>query len=445
MKTTWEIIEKSTGKMSVTIAGERWQEVQEKAFNKLAKDTEVPGFRKGKAPKEMIKSRISSQNILMEALNDNISDFYVEAIEEHKIEPVAQPEVNIESLTLDEVVLTFTVVTKPEVILGDYENVVVDLEEVEVSEDELNDELAKLQEEFATMIVKDEDETVAIDDTVVIDYEGFDEDGVAFEGGKADNFDLVIGSNTFIPGFEDQLIGLKVNEEKDLNITFPEEYQAAELAGKPVVFKVKVHEIKSKQLPELNDDFAKDVDREGVETLDDLKTNIKDTLQHQKEHDAYHTAENQYMEEVIATAEVEIPEVMIEDEAKQLFEDFKQRIQSQGLTYDMYKQILGQTDEDVLEQVRPDAVTRLEMRLVLEAIANKENIEVSSDDIENEYTALTAQYGMELAQIKQLAPADSIAYDVKIKKVYDHLMEKHYAHVGSHAKFDGDHGDHTHE
>lgn len=437
MKTTWEILEKSAGKLTVEVSGEAWEKAQEKAFNKLALETEVPGFRKGKAPKEMIKSRVSEQAILMEAINSNISEFYREALEEAGVEPVAQPEVNIESLTPVEVKLVFNVVGKPEVKLGDYQNVVVDLEEVEVSEDEIDAELKRLQEEYAAMVVKEEG-TVEMDDTVVIDFEGFDE-GVAFEGGKGENHELKIGSNSFIPGFEEQLIGLGIGEEKDLNVSFPEEYQAEELAGKPVVFKVKVHEIKKEVLPELNDEFAKDVDRDGVDTLEQLKEDIKSTLLHGKEHDAYHTAENQYMENVIKTAEVEIPEVMIDEEANQLFEDFKQRIQQQGLTYDMYKQILNQTDEDVLAQVRPDAINRLEMRLVLEAIAKAEGIEASEADVDQEYANLAAQYGMEVAQIEQLAPRDAIQFDVIIKKTYDHLMVKHHEHVGSHSKFDSAH------
>lgn len=439
MKTTWEKLEKSTGKLTVEINGEAWLAAQEKAFNKLAKEVEIPGFRKGKAPKEMVKSRISDQDLLMEALNENISDFYREALDENEIEPVAQPEVNVDSLTPEEAILTFNVVVKPEVTLGDYNSVKVDLEEVEVTEDEVNSELENLQTQFATMVVKDEDGKVEMDDTVVIDFEGFDKDNLAFDGGKGENFDLKIGSNTFIPGFEEQLIGLKINDEKEVNVTFPEEYQAENLAGQPAVFKVKLHEIKYEVVPELNDEFAKDVDREGVETLEDLKENIRHELLHAKEHDAYHTAENAYMEAVVATGEVEIPQEMIDEESNQLFEDFKQRLTQQGLTYDMYKQLLNQSDEDVLAQVRPDAIKRLEMRLVLEEIAKKEGITVTEEDITAEYVNLAAQYGLDTEQIEKMAPRDAIAYDVKIKKIYNDLMDRHYENVGSHEQFEDAH------
>lgn len=439
MKTTWEKLEKSTGKLTVEINGEAWLAAQEKAFNKLAKEVEIPGFRKGKAPKEMVKSRISDQDLLMEALNENISDFYREALDENEIEPVAQPEVNVDSLTPEEAILTFNVVVKPEVTLGDYNSVKVDLEEVEVTEDEVNSELENLQTQFATMVVKDEDGKVEMDDTVVIDFEGFDKDNLAFDGGKGENFDLKIGSNTFIPGFEEQLIGLKINDEKEVNVTFPEEYQAENLAGQPAVFKVKLHEIKYEVVPELNDEFAKDVDREGVETLEDLKENIRHELLHAKEHDAYHTAENAYMEAVVATGEVEIPQEMIDEESNQLFEDFKQRLTQQGLTYDMYKQLLNQSDEDVLAQVRPDAIKRLEMRLVLEEIAKNEGITVTEEDITAEYVNLAAQYGLDTEQIEQMAPRDAIAYDVKIKKIYNDLMDRHYENVGSHEQFEDAH------
>lgn len=438
MKTTWEILEKSTGKLTVEIEGEQWETAQENAFNKIAKNVEVPGFRKGKAPKEMVRARISEQDLLMEAINHNLSDFYKEALDEHGVEPVTQPELSMESLTPQEVKVVFTVVVKPEVTLGDYDSVKVDLEEVEVSEEEITGELENLQNQFATMVVK-EDGKVAMDDTVVIDFEGFDKEGVAFEGGKGTNFDLKIGSNTFIPGFEEKLIGLSVGDKKDLEITFPEDYQAEDLAGQPVVFKVEVHEIKTEVLPELNDDFAKDVDREGVETLEDLKENIRESLLHAKEHDAYHTAENAFMEAIVATGEVEIPEEMINEEADQLLQDFKQRIQQQGLTYDMYKQMLNQTDEDVLEQVRPDAVKRLEMRLVLEAIADKEEVTVSDEEITAEYENLAQQYGIDTKQIEAMAPRDAIAYDVRIKKVYDFLIERHHENVGSHSKFEEAH------
>lgn len=443
MKTTWEISENSTGTLTAHVEVDAWHAAQEKAFNKLAKDTEVPGFRKGKAPKEMVRKQLSDQSILMEALNSSISDFYKEALDAQDLFPVAQPEIDIQSLTLDELILTFNVVTKPEVKLGDYKAVQVDMEEVSVSDDEITEKLESLQREFATMVVKDDGEAVEDGDTVVIDFEGFDEKGIAFEGGKGENFDLEIGSNSFIPGFEEQLIGFKVDDDKEIRVTFPEDYQALDLAGKPAVFKVKVHEIKKEVLPELNDEFAKDVDREDVDTLDQLKASIKDEIEHQKEHDAHHAADDAYIDEILASSEVEIPEVMIDDETDSMLEDFKQRIGQQGLTYDLYKQILNQTDEDVIEQIKPDAVKRVRMRLVFEAIADNEGFVVSEEEIDAEYENVAAMYGLEVKEVEKMASRDAIAYDVKIKKATDFLMDKHHEHIGIHTH-DDEH-DHDHE
>ncbi len=427
MKSTWELKENSTGLLTVTVEGEKWQAAQDKAVSKLVKDVEVSGFRKGHAPVAMARKQLSDQSILLEAVDMVIQEAYVHGLEEHNFVPVAQPRLDLKSLTLEEVVLLFDVTVKPEVTLPeDYKSYKLEVEPVEVDEEEIAHQLEHLQKDYAEWEIKEEGQ-VEEGDTVILDYEGF-KDGEAFEGGKAENAELEIGSNSFIPGFEDGLVGLSSGESKDLNLTFPEEYQATELAGADVVFKVTVHEIKNKVYPELDDDFAKLVNEEGVETLEDLKASLKDKLMKEKDAQAHQEAESKLMEKLVEATKMELPEAMIEDETQQMHQEFQQRLSQQGLTYDLYKQILNQTDEDVLAQIKPDAIKRIQTRLVLEAVADDQALEASEEEIEKEYQVIADTYQMELEQVKQLATADQIGYDVRLKKAYDILVEHDHDH-----------------
>ena len=423
MLSTWTKKENSTGTLNVTINEDAWKDAQKRAFKKLAKDVEVPGFRKGKAPEAMIKKAVSEQSILMEAVNEALQEMYSFALEQQNVVPIAQPEVAIQSLTASELVVDFNITVSPEVTLAsDYKTLSFKPKQVRVSAKEIDEELEKLQKDFLEWELK-EDGAVEDGDKIVLDYAGF-KGGEAFEGGSQENAELEIGSGSFIPGFEEQLIGVKSGESKDLNLTFPEDYPAEELKGADVVFKTTVHEIRTKVLPELNDDFAKLVNEENVATLDELKATIKARLTETKKAENLNESENLLLDAVVEGATVDIPQVLIDSESNQMLEEFKQRLSQQGLNYDLYKQLLQQSDEDVFAQITPDATKRVKLRLVLDQVAKQENLEASAEDVEKEYQTISEMYGLEIDQIKQMASPEDIAYDVRLKKARESLLEQ---------------------
>lgn len=416
----WELKENSVGELQVSIEKDAWKKAQEKAFNKLAKNVEIAGFRKGQAPAKLVEKHISKQNILIEAVESVANDMLQEGIKEHNLEVVARPELkNIDELTEKKATVTFEITVKPEVELGEYKGLPFNLEKVEVSEEEIAAELKRLQERYAEMQVK---ETAENGDTVTIDFEGF-KDGVAFEGGKAEKYNLVLGSNSFIPGFEDQLIGTKAEEEKEVNVTFPEDYHVKELAGAPVVFKVKVHEVKTKVLPELDDEFAKDVNAQGVETIEQLKEHIKDNITDDKTRAAEDKAVNDLMTKVVDGVKVDIPQAMIDDETNSLINDFAMRLQQQGMSLDQFLKMTNQSMDVIKEQFAKDAENKVKFRLVLEAIANKEDLKVEDGDVDTEYKNIADSYGMDVEEVKKLIPAENLEYDVKIRKAYDLIKD----------------------
>ena len=418
---TWTLKEKSTGELKVTIEGENWKTAQKKAFNKLAKELEIPGFRKGSVPAAMAKKYVPAQKIMLEAVEHCAQGLLDAGIEEHKLWPISRPELNVEEISEEAATMSFTFAIKPEVKLGEYKGLAYEVEETSVSEEEVEAELKRIQENFAELEVK-EDGEVENGDTAVIDFEGF-KDGVAFEGGKGENYPLEIGSNSFIPGFEEQLIGMKKEETKDINVMFPENYQAAELAGQPVVFKVTVHEIKAKVLPELNDDLAKDVNAPDVETMDDLKALIRKNQEEQKRQNAENEATNKLISTVVDACEVEIPEVMIKNETDDMIQDYANRLQQQGISLTQFFQITGQSEETLREQMAKDAESKVKLRLVLDAIATQENLEVGEEDIDTEYGLIASQYNMEKEKVKELIPASSISYDVRLRKALDLIKD----------------------
>lgn len=421
MKTTWTVVEKSKGELKVTINGEVWVQAQEKAFDKLAKNVEVDGFRKGQAPKGLAKRQVSEQNILMEAVDEVAQAALIAGLKEHDLSPIARPELGLDTITAEEVTMTFTIQVKPEVKLATYKGLEVKKEEVTVSAEEVDAKVAELREQFAELVLK-ETGNVEDKDTAVIDFEGF-KDGEAFEGGKGENYALEIGSNSFIPGFEEQVIGMGTNEEKEISLSFPENYGAEQLAGQAVVFKVKVNEIKQRELPEVNDEFAKEVNQEGVETLADLKSKFETELLVEKSKKAEDDANNQLLTLVVDASEVDIPEILIEEETDSLLEDFQRRIESQGFNMEQFSQITGQKESDLREQMKVDAANKVKVRLVLDEIAKQENIGFTDEEIEHEFQEIAAAYGMEIDKVKELASVDTIGYDLRLRKAFNIIRE----------------------
>ncbi len=422
MKTTWTLKEKSTGELLVTIDGEEWANAQEKAFNKLAKNFEMPGFRKGQAPKALVRKQMSDERIMVEAVDEVATDALFKGLEEHQLNMITRPTLDIDKMTKDEVTIKFIVTVAPEVKLGKYKGFTIKKKAVEVMDKDVEKKLKDYQERYAELVEKRG--KVAKGNTAIIDFEGF-LDGVAFEGGKGENYPLEIGSGSFIPGFEDQLIGMKANEEKDITVTFPENYQAENLAGKEAVFKVTVHSVKQRKLPELDDEFAKEVEEKDqkFETLDDLRNYVVDTLTKEKTEEADQNAENELMSKVVDGAEVEIPDVMVEDELNQMVNDFKNRLTQQGLTFDLYKQFTGQDEAKIREEMGKDAYNHVKVRLVLSEIAKQENMEVTDEELEEEFQTIANMYKMDLAKVKEQIDANAVKYDLRIRKAYDLIKQ----------------------
>ncbi|EAE3013369.1 TPA: trigger factor, partial [Listeria monocytogenes] len=418
----WEKQEGNVGKLTFEIEQEKVKEGLDRAFVKVRKTLNVPGFRKGKVPRQIFNQRFGEEALFQDALDILLPEVYSAAIDEAGIDPVDTPQVNIESMEKGETwVLTAEVTVKPEVKLGDYKGLEVEKRETELTTEELEAELKQLQERQAELVVK-EDAPAENGDTVILDFEGF-KDGVAFEGGQAENHSLELGSGQFIPGFEEKLVGLKAGDEADIELTFPEEYHAEDLAGQPVVFKVKLHEIKTKEVPALDDELAKDIDEE-VETLDELKEKISKRLQEAKEESVAQAKQEEVIAKAVENAEVDIPHAMVHHEADHLMNHFAQDLQAQGLTPELYYQFTGQTEEAMHAQMEKDAEKRVKMNLVLEAIAEAENIEPTEEAIDEEISTLAEKYGMEKDAVRAaLGDMSELKSDLKIRKAIDVLLD----------------------
>jgi trigger factor len=425
MSAKWEKLEGNQGVLTVEVEASEVDTALDQAFKKVVKKVNVPGFRKGKMPRRLFEQRFGVESLYQDALDILLPKAYGDAVQEAGIEPVDRPEVDIEKMEQgSNLVFTAKVIVKPEVKLGEYKDLEVEKVETEVTDEDVQKELTSLQEQQAELVVKEEG-TVENGDTVNIDFEGF-VDGEAFEGGKAENYSLEIGSGSFIPGFEEQLVGEKSGEEKDVNVTFPEEYHAEELAGKPAVFKVKIHDIKSKQLPELNDEFAKEAEGDA-ETLEDLKKELRTKLEESKKQEAENKTRETVIEKASENAEIEIPEAMVNTELDRMVQEFGQRLQMQGMNLDLYYQFSGTSEEALREQMKEDAQKRVRTNLVLEAIVEAENIEVSEEEIDAELSKMAEMYKMEVEQIKQMLAMqggnDAVAADLKVRKAIDFLVE----------------------
>ncbi|ECP9655035.1 trigger factor [Listeria monocytogenes] len=422
MSVKWEKQEGNVGKLTFEIEQEKVKEGLDRAFVKVRKTLNVPGFRKGKVPRQIFNQRFGEEALFQDALDILLPEVYSAAIDEAGIDPVDTPQVNIESMEKGETwVLTAEVTVKPEVKLGDYKGLEVEKRETELTTEELEAELKQLQERQAELVVK-EDAPAENGDTVILDFEGF-KDGVAFEGGQAENHSLELGSGQFIPGFEEKLVGLKAGDEADIELTFPEEYHAEDLGGQPVVFKVKLHEIKTKEVPALDDELAKDIDEE-VETLDELKEKISKRLQEAKEESVAQAKQEEVIAKAVENAEVDIPHAMVHHEADHLMNHFAQDLQAQGLTPELYYQFTGQTEEAMHAQMEKDAEKRVKMNLVLEAIAEAENIEPTEEAIDEEISTLAEKYGMEKDAVRAaLGDMSELKSDLKIRKAIDVLLD----------------------
>ena len=418
-----ETLEKNMAKIVVEVPAEELEKALQAAYNKNKSKISVPGFRKGKVPRQMVEKMYGPGFFYEDAANMLIPVEYEKAAAESGLEIVSRPVIDIEQIEKGKAfIFTAEVAVKPEVTLGEYKGLEVAKADVTVSEEEVAAELEKEREKNARTISV-EDRAVENGDMIMLDFEGF-VNGVAFDGGKGENYPLTIGSNAFIPGFEDQLVGAKIGEDVEVNVTFPEEYQAKELAGCPAVFKCKVNEIKVKELPELDDDFAQDVSK--FDTLAEYKEDVKAKLAANKADAAKRAKEDAVIEKIIENAQMDIPEAMIDTQARQLVDEFAQRIQSQGLSFEQYLQFTGMNLDTALEQMKPNAVKRIQSRLVLEAVVKAENLEVSEEDVKAEIAKMAETYKMDaekLAEIMSEEEKKQIQMDMAIEKAVELVTE----------------------
>ena len=422
MSAKWEVLEGNRGVLTIELDAEKLNEGLDLAFKKVVKQVNIPGFRKGRIPRGMFEQRFGVESLYQDAIDILLPEAYANAIEEAGIEPVDRPEIDVEQIEKGKaLIFKATVTVKPEVTLGEYKGLEVPAVETTVTDEEVEAEIKALQEKQAELVVK-EDGTAELGDTVVMDFEGF-QDGVAFEGGTAENFSLELGSGQFIPGFEEKLVGVATGESKEVEVTFPEEYHAEDLAGKPATFKVTVHEIKGKELPELDDEFAKDVDEEA-ETLADLKEKIKTRLENDKKHQAEHSVRDTVVEKASENATIDIPSAMVDTEIDRMMSEFEQRLQMQGMNLELYFQFSGQDEAALKDQMKEDAEKRVRSNLTLEAIVAAENIEVTEEEVNAELVNMSQMYNMPVDAIKQaLGGVENLQMDIKMRKAIDFLVE----------------------
>ena len=417
-----ENLEKNMVKLTIEVPAEELEKAIDAAYKKQKNQISIPGFRKGKVPRAMVEKMYGVEVFYEDAANTLMQQNYPSAVEESGVDIVSRPSIDVVQIEKGKpFIYTAEVAVRPEVILGKYMGVTVTKIDTSVSDDEVAEALEQQRNNNARTISVT-DRPVAVGDTAVIDFEGF-VDGVAFEGGKGENHPLEIGSHTFIDNFEDQLVGKNAGDEVEVNVTFPEQYQAADLAGKPATFKVKINEIKAKELPELDDEFAQDVSE--FDTLAEYKESLKKNLEEKKENEAKRTKEDEAVQKIIDKSKMDIPEAMIDTQCETMIEEFAQRIAQSGLSMDQYLQFSGLTVDGLKEQVRPEALSRIQASLVLEQIAKDENIEVSDDDVNAEIEKMAASYGMEADKLKEYmgdAEKESMKKDLAINKAVELVM-----------------------
>ena len=419
-----EKLENNTAKLTIEVEASKFDKAIQKAYQKNKNKFNIPGFRKGKVPYAMVEKMYGAAVFYEDAANELISGAYAQAAEESGLEIVARPEINVTQIEKGKpFIFEAEVTTKPEVKLGKYKGIKVEKADVTVTDEEVAEELDKVKEQNARLVAAD-DKAVEDGDQTTIDFEGF-VDGVAFEGGKGEDYPLTIGSHSFIDTFEEQLIGKKVGEEVEVNVTFPENYQTKELAGKPAMFKVTIKEIKVKEYPELDDDFAQDVSE--FDTLDEYKEDIKKNLTEKKEKEAEAEKESKVIEAIVNDAEMDIPEKMVEAQAEQMLEEFAQNIAMQGISFEQYLQFTGATVDQMKEQVKPQAQARVESSLVLEAVVKAENIEATEEEVEEEIKEMAGRYNMEADKLKGLltdSDKENLKKDICARKAAKFVVDE---------------------
>ena len=418
-----EKLEKNMAKLTIEVSSEEFENAIAKAYKKNKNKISMPGFRKGKAPRAMIEKMYGKGIFYEDAANSIIPDAYADAAKESELEIVAQPEIDVTQIESGKpFIFTATVALKPEVTLGEYKGIEVEKKEVEVTDEEVEAEINKVRESNARMLDID-DRATQDGDTVLIDFDGY-VDGKQFEGGKADDYSLVLGSHSFIDNFEEQLVGKNIGDDVEVNVTFPENYQAEELQGKPAVFKVKIKEIKVKELPELDDDFAQDVS--NFDTIAEYKEDLKKKLTENKEEALKREREEAVIGKIIENAQMDIPEQMVDAQTRQMTQEFAQRLSSQGLSIDQYMQFTGLTPQKMIEELKPQALKRIQSRLVLEAVVAAENIETTEEELDKEIENMASMYQMEVDKLKEVMGEEEkkqIGLDLAVQKAVEIVTE----------------------
>lgn len=427
MNSNWKKNEDATGVLTVVLEGEDWAKDQKKAFNKLKASLDLKGFRKGQIPDVIARQRIGEDYILEYAVNAAANNLLAQGVEAHDIDLIASPTLHIAELTPEKAVLEFTCQVKPDVVLSDYNSLGVEKEAVEVTEEDIQNEVDNLRNRFADWVIRDENEPAQLNDQVTIDFVGY-KDGEPFQGGSAQNQELVLGSGTFIPGFEEQLVGILPEEERDVNVTFPENYPAEELAGAPVVFKVKAHDVKYKELPEFDDELAARLKREDVDTAQKFLDDAENRLRANKERQAQTKLADDITKALLDTCVVVVPEVMIEEELQNMKNNVMGQLKAQygikDLTFDQYAAAMGKDADSLLESWKQQAEDNVKARLILEAIATAENLVPTDEEVDQEYTVISQMYQMPAEQIKRVLPASAIKEDLMTQNAMRYLSEK---------------------
>lgn len=412
---------KNIHEIKVEITGKDWEKKLDETFKKIIKKVKIDGFRPGKAPRNIYEQKYGKQSIVVEAVDSCMNEAYVKALKEFKGEPIMQPTVGIEKADETGVTYVFTFTTKPEIKINKYTNLGVKKDSVKVTKKDVDAEIEKMRKEYADLTVKDG--KAENGDTVIIDFEGFDGDK-AFEGGKAENYALELGSNSFIPGFEEALVGVKKGDKKDVNVTFPKDYHAEELKGKPVVFKVLVHEVKTKVYPELNEDFFLDLGLEDVKTKEDLEKMVKETMTEQKEYEAENKYVDELFEALLKETSVEVPHELIHEELDRMVEQYAERLKMQGITLEQFYKFTNSSEEALKAQMHEEAEKRVKLRFAIDEIIELEKIDATDEEANHDAEEKAKKHGMDKDEyIKAFGGLEMLKYDIKVQKVLDILKK----------------------
>ena len=412
---------KNIHEIEVEFKGKKWEEAIDKAFNVAKEKVTIPGFRKGKVTKDVFIKKYGKESLYYDAINALLQTEYPKVLKDNKLEPIINPNIDVLEVCDDCCKVKFTITTRPEVKIKKYKDLKVKKDEVKVTKEEIDEEVKNLQARMADIVIKDG--KIENGDIAIIDFEGF-KDGVAFEGGKGENYSLTIGSNSFIPGFEEGLVGLKSGDEKDLKLTFPENYHSEELKGQKVVFKVKVHEVKTKKLPELNEDFFLDLGMEGVKDEKSLKEVIKDQITGRKEYESENKYIDALLEEISKNTEVEIPDELVEEEIDKMVEEYSRNLQMQGMNLDAFYKYTNSTEEQLREQMRNDATIRVKYRFMLEEIVKLEDIKVSAKEVKEEMEKAAKAYNIPVEEFEHhVASKDMIEYELQMRKAIEVIKD----------------------